>query len=77
MSLRAWAIWAEYVWYMILALALIWEVVGISTTAVPTLSDLIQALVRHWGWFGRITATLVLIWLIYHFVVEPFRAILP
>ena len=77
MNLREWAKWGEQVWYAILLLALIWEIVGIGTAAVPTLSDLIQALVKHWGWFGRITAGLVLVWLAYHFVVEPFRASLP
>ncbi len=68
----SWARWGEYAWYTILISAGVLELIGLRSASVPTLSDLVVALVRRWGWFGRLSAAGACLWLAYHFSIEPF-----
>ena len=63
-----WQRWGENVWFVIIAIAIVWEAAGLLFKDVPTLSELVTALLNNVGPYGRLAFVILWAWLAWHFL---------
>ena len=63
-----WDKWATNVWLLIIAVAFVWELIGLLFKSVPTLSELVTEMLNNVGPYGRLVFVIIWAWLAWHFL---------
>ena len=63
-----WESWATDVWFVIIGMAVIWEIAALLSGEIPTLSELVTRALQKIGPYGRVAFVIIWIYLAWHFL---------